>query len=59
MPTNTPISPTLTHPRRLEHRRPREQEHRVDGEDDVEIGEDVVADVHLRPALADRVDADS
>src|SRR5262245_13566329 len=37
--------------------RPREQEDGVDGEDHVEVGEDVVAHLRLGPALADRVDA--
>ena len=41
----------------LELGRPRENEHRFDVEDHEEEGEDVVADLALRPSVTDRIDS--
>ena len=51
-----PISTRLCTPSVAEDGRPREQEHRLDGEHHVEEREDVVADLGLHPVAADRVD---
>ena len=56
MPMKMPISTTAAS-RALEHRGPREEEDALDVEDDEQERVDVVADLRLAPALADRVHA--
>ena len=53
----TPISTRPNDAVGLEPGGPREDEHRLDVEHDEQQGEDVVADLALGPARADRVDA--